>query len=67
MINYCLDEQSEPYNEKLARENPAYYELLSLFFLRSGFLNLIEKKKVGLERAIDIFKLRRQKVIMRRI
>lgn len=53
--NFCLDAKAAEKNEVLARENPRDPILVRLVAMRSGLCDLIAKKIIELDFAIDLF------------
>jgi hypothetical protein len=53
--NFCLDPKAAQNNEKLARENPRDETLIKLVAMRAGLCDLLEKKIIDLDFAIDLF------------
>lgn len=65
--NFCLDEQYANNNEELARKHPNDEIIIKLVALRAGLCDLIEKKIIDLNFAIDLFNAEHQKGIYKRI
>jgi hypothetical protein len=65
--NFCLDKQSAIDNENLARKNADDDLLVKVVALRAGLCDLIDKKIIGLDFAIDLFDNEHSKLIRRRI
>jgi hypothetical protein len=53
--NFCLDPKAAKNNEELARENPQDETLIKLVAMRAGLCDLLEKKIIDLDFAIDLF------------
>jgi len=54
-INFCLDAQTTIDNDALAKKHPEDKRLIRLVALRTGLCDLLTKKIVELEFAIDLF------------
>jgi len=53
--NFCLDPQATQKNEALARETPRDPILIRLVAMRAGLCDLLAKKIIDLDFAIDLF------------
>ncbi len=65
--NFCLDKQYAKTNEELARKHPNDKIIVKLVALRYGLCDLIEKKIIDLDFAIELFNSEHQKGIYKRI
>jgi hypothetical protein len=53
--NFCLDPQAAQNNEELARQHPQDETLIKLVVTQAGLCDLLAKKIIGLDFAIDLF------------
>lgn len=65
--NFCLDAKAAQKNEQLARETPRDPILIRLVAMRSGLCDLLAKKIIDLDFAIDLFNGEHSHGIQKRI
>lgn len=65
--NFCTDPDKVQNNESLARKHPRDERLVKLVALRTGLCDLIEKKIIDLDIAIDLFENERQNQVIKRM
>jgi hypothetical protein len=53
--NFCLDPKAARNNEELARKNPQDETLIKLVAMRAGLCDLLARKIIDLDFAIDLF------------
>ncbi len=53
--NICLDPQAAQNNEELARQHPQDETLIKLVAMRAGLCDLLAKKIIDFDFAIDLF------------
>jgi hypothetical protein len=65
--NFCLDPKAAQNNEQLARETPRDPVLIRLVAMRAGLCDLIAKKIIDLDFAIDLFNAEHAQGVQKRL
>lgn len=65
--NFCLDQESAAENESIAKKNSTDERLVKLVALRAGLCDLLEKKIIDLNFAIDVFNSEKDNQIIKRM